>query len=129
MNYTPTTQWDRPPTDKELNAFYGKDKKTEFHDLIIKTLTQTVRNVSHKALSVPYIGYTANPMGSVMPYEVLEVFTDYGTDKGATLEAFVAMIEKSDCPLVAAWRMAVAKRFSDQNADELEEFHYQGDDE
>ena len=22
----PTTAWDRAPTDKELNAFYGKDK-------------------------------------------------------------------------------------------------------
>ena len=101
----------------------------EFHDLIVETLTQTVRTVSHKALSVPYIGYSVKPLGSVMPYELLEVYCDYGTDKGPTLDAFVAMIEKSDCPLVAAWRMAVAQRFSDQNADELEEFHSQGDDE
>lgn len=121
--YTPTTQWDRAPTDKELNAHYGKDKKTEFHDLIIETLTQTVRTVSHKALSVPYVGYSTNPAGQVMPYEVLEVFCDYGTDKGATLAAFTAMIEKSDCPLVAAWRLAIAERFADQNADELEDFH------
>ena len=119
----PTTAWDRGPTDAELNQFYGKDKSTEFHDLIVETLTQTVRTVSHKALSVPYVTYSSRAGGEVKPYTLAEVFADYGTDKGERLEALMLVIEKSDCPFVAAWRMEVARKFADQNADELEDFH------
>ena len=116
----PTTAWDRSPTDKELNQFYGKDKSTEVRDLMIETITKTVRTVSHKALSVPYVKNNANGSCVIAPYSLKEVVTDYGTDP-EPLKALMAVMEGSDCPLVAAWRMAMAERYAYSNADEVEE--------
>ena len=116
----PTTAWDRAPTDKELDSFYGKDKPTEIRDLMIETITQTVRTVSYKALSVPYVKNNPNGRSVIAPYSLKEVVTDYGTDP-EPLKALLAVLEGSDCPLVAAWRMAMAERFVDSNADEVEE--------
>lgn len=120
--YTPTTAWDRPPTDRELESFYGKDKAHEVHDLIIETITETVRKVSIKALSVPYVKYSSiDSFGKIAPYPLSEVIEDYGTEPKC-MDALIAVIEKSDCPLVAAWRMAIAERFADSHADDVEEF-------
>ena len=127
--YTPTTSWDRPPTDKELTAYYGKDKSTEVRDDMIEALTETLRKVPMSQVGVEYVRTVTRGEGEnrtypseISMYPSKEIFTDYGTDKGATLDAFIAMIEKSDCPLVAAWRMAVAKKFADSNADEVQDF-------
>lgn len=118
--HTPTTAWDRGPTDAELDRFYGKSKPNDVHNMIVETITETVRTVSHKSLSVPYVRYSGLHAPKVMPYPLVEVFTDYGIDKGP-IDAFMEMVEKSDCPFVAAWRKAVAERFSDMHADEVEE--------
>lgn len=127
--FTPTTQWDRGPTDKELNAFYGKDKSTQVRDDMIEALTETLRKVPMSQVGVEYVRTVVRGEGEnrtypseISMYPSKEIFTDYGTDKGQTLDAFIAMIEKSDCHLVAAWRMAVAKKFADNNADEVEDF-------
>jgi hypothetical protein len=119
--FTPTTAWDRAPTDAELNAYYGKPKSSKVSDLIIETITNTVRNVSHKSLSVPYVTYrNLDAVPKVMPYPLVEVFSDYGAEP-KLMAALMAVIEKSDCPLVAAYRLAVAERFADAHADEVEE--------
>ena len=55
-----------------------------------------------------------------MPYPLVEVVKDYGTDVPC-LEALMTMVEKSDCPYVAAWRLAIAERFAEANAEEVEE--------
>jgi hypothetical protein len=115
-----STMWDRPVTDAELERFYGKDQKHEVRDLIIETITETVRNVDSKALSVPYVSYAQREYGKVCAYPLVEVITDYGTEPKC-VDALMAVIEKSDCPLVAAWRMAIAERFADSHADEVEE--------
>ena len=116
-----TSAWDRGPTDAELDRFYGKDKANAVHDLIIETLTETVRTVSHKALSLPYVTYRTNPNGAISAYPLAEVVSEYGIEPSC-MDALMAVIEKSDCPLVAAWRMAIAKRFSYAHADDVEEF-------
>ena len=119
--HTPTTAWDRAPTDAELNSYYGKPKSTRFHDAIVEIITQSVRKTDYRALSVPYVKNESNGSARIDSYPLVEVITDYGTDKGP-LAALIAVIENSDCPLVAAYRMALAERYSDANADELEEF-------
>lgn len=119
--YTPTTAWDRGPTDKELNGFYGKPKSTRFHDEIVEIITQTVRIAAVKNIGLSYVKNESNGSARIDMYPLTEVITDYGTDKGP-LAALIAVIEKSDCPLVAAYRLALAERFADSNADELEEF-------
>lgn len=115
----PKTMWDRPPTDSELNSYYGKDKSHAVHDLIIETITKTVRNVPHQALSVPYVKRSMTARPRIDQYPLSEVIVDYGTEPKC-MDALMAVIEKSDCPLVAAWRMAIAERFADSNADEVE---------
>lgn len=87
--------------------------------LIVETITETVRNVSHKALSVPYVKYSANAP-KVMPYPLAEVVADYVTET-KPMDALMTLIEKSDCPYVAALRLAIAERFADVNAEEVEE--------
>jgi hypothetical protein len=126
-----TTAWDRSPTDAELESFYGKDKPHAVHDEIVETLTETVRAISVAKLGLPYakcekFGDHYTTRKSLYP--LVEVITDYGSDnichtKGGVspLAALIAVIEKSDCPLVAAYRKALAERFAEGHADEVEE--------
>jgi hypothetical protein len=121
----PTTAWDRNPTDAELERFYGKDKPTEVRDEYFEVLTQTVRKVPVKNLSLDYTKTTYDRENDLYgtqldKYPVTEVIEDYlGYDKPllALFEAF----EKSDCPFVAKFREALAESFADHNADEVEE--------
>jgi hypothetical protein len=119
--YEPRTAWDGPPTDKELDRFYGKDKNHSVHDQIIETLTETVRTVNYKALSLPYVTYRRVSGGEIAAYPLIEVVADYGSEPKC-MDALMEMFTKSDCPLVAAWRMAIAKRFAESHADDVEEF-------
>ena len=120
--YAPTTMWDRPPTDKELNSYYGKDKPSHYRDLIRETITETVRSVNPAVLSLPYVKYAScnDTAPKIAAYPFAEVVTDYGADE-VPLAALMAVIARSDCPLVAAYREALAARFEDAQADELEE--------
>lgn len=122
--YAPTTQWDRGPTDAELDRFYGKDIERNAADDYTKVLTQDVRKVSIKNLSLDYIKTVHDKANDVYrsvvgKYPVTEVIEDYlGYDK--PLEALMAVFEKSDCPLVAAFRVALAEEFARHNAEELD---------
>lgn len=93
---------------------------SEVKDMMIETITKTVRKVSHKSLSVPYVRYSGLNVPKIMPYMLEDVVIDYGTEPKC-VEVLMTLIEKSDCPHVAAWRMAIAERFADSNADEVEE--------
>jgi predicted nucleic acid-binding Zn finger protein len=53
-------------------------------------------------------------------YPLTEVLADYCD--GKAFDAFVNLFEKSDCAHVAAFRLALAERFADLNADEVDEF-------
>jgi hypothetical protein len=113
------------PTDKELDGFYGKDKGHEVRDLIVKTITETVRTVDYKVLSVPYVKYSAFgacvSQEKIAPYPLDEVVSDYGTEPKC-MDALMTMFTNSDCPLVAAWRMVVAELFANCHADDVEDF-------
>ena len=117
----PTTVWDRNPTDAELNRFYGKDKSTEVADEYFEVLTKTVRSVPAANLGLPFVSYRNKPQGSIEQYPLTEVLVDYGTDP-FPLKGLIEVIEKSDCPLVAAYRQRLAEHFADLNADEVENF-------
>lgn len=111
---------EQPVTYRELDEMYGTPKTQTTRDLIIETITKTVRKVSHKALSVPYVKNNANGTTAIAAYPMVEVVTDYGTES-KPLQALMAVLEGSDCPLVAKWREAMADRFADANADEVDE--------
>lgn len=107
-------------TDKELDQMYGTPKICTTRDLIIETITKTVRKVDHRALSVPYVKNNSNGTCAIAAYQLVEVVTDYGTEPNP-LQALMAVLEGSDCPLVAKWREAMAERYADANADEVDE--------
>lgn len=107
-------------TDKELDAFYGVEKTHDTRDLIVQTITKTVRKVDHRVLSVPYVKNNSNGTCAIAAYQLLEVVKDYGTDP-KPLQALMAVLEGSDCQLVAKWREAMAEHFADVNADEVDE--------
>jgi hypothetical protein len=115
----PTTAWDRAPTDAELNAYYGKDKSTRVHDEIVETLTQSIRKVGHAGLSVPFVSHRGTDYGVLRQYPLVEVVRDYSSNEGPEA-ALMAVMERSDCPLVAAYREALAKAYSDSWADDVE---------
>lgn len=122
--YTPTTMWDRPPTDKELNSYYGKDRDNTVRDNMIEALTVTIRTVPVEQIGLQYVTYQGSigtATAKLSAYPVSEVVTDYGTDKGP-LQALLAVLAGSDCPLVAKYREALAERYVDANADEVDEF-------
>lgn len=107
-------------TSRELEQFYGSEKTHTTRALIIQTITKTVRTVDHRALSVPYVKNNANGSSVVAAYKMVEVVTDYGTEP-KPLQALMAVLEGSNCPLVAKWREAMAERYADANADEVDE--------
>lgn len=118
---TVTTAWDRAPTDAELSRFYGTDKPSEVRDAYFDVLTNVVRKIPAKNLSLDFISYRHNSNGSLEQYPLTEVIEDYlGYDQ--PLAALMAVFEKSDCPLVQKFREAIAERFADANADEVEDF-------
>ena len=110
----------QPVTERELDKFYGVEKTYSTSDLIVETITKTVREVDHRALSVPYVKNNANGSQSIDAYQLLEVVKDYGTEP-KPLQALMAVLAGSDCPLVEKWREAMAQAFADSNADEVDE--------
>lgn len=110
----------QPATDRELDQFYSVEKTHSTRDLIVSTITKTVRTVDHRALSVPYVKHCTNGIVKVANYPMDDVVTDYGTDPNPH-KALMAVLAGSDCPLVAKWREAMAQAFADANADEVDE--------
>ena len=111
---------DLPVELRESDQMYGVPKTYTTRNLIIETITKTVRKVDHRALSVPYVKNNANGSSVVAAYKMVEVVTDYGTEP-KPLQALMAVLEGSDCQLVAKWREAMAERYADANADEVDE--------
>ena len=90
----------------------------------LDTINQTfaaIGKVPFSSLSLPYISYRKNIGGELGKYEIKEVFEDYGNETTAHA-AFVAMLEKSECPLVKAYIQTVKDCFVKQNLEELEIF-------
>ena len=115
----PTTAWDRAPTDAELNAYYGKEKSNRVRDEIIETLTATIRKVPHAKLCVPFVSYRGTDYGILRQSPIDEVVTDHCADT-EPLAALMAVLERSDCPLVAAYRKALATAYADAWANAVE---------
>ena len=87
----------------------------------LDTINQTfaaIGKVPFSSLSVPYISYRTIG-GKLEQYSMKDVFEDYGNET-ASHNAFVAMLEKSTCPLVQAYKETVQACFVAQNLEELE---------
>jgi hypothetical protein len=89
-------------------------------DIINQTFA-SIGKVPFSSLSVPYVSYHASISGRVAQYEMQAVFNDYHGET-ASQNAFIAMLEKSECPLVKAYKETVQACFVAQNLEELEVF-------
>ena len=87
---------------------------------IQELFTKTVRTVTHKHLSVPYVSYRHTATGRIDTNPLAEVVADV-CSSGKPLDALMAVMEKSDCPLVAAWREAMAADYIYRNASDIGE--------
>jgi hypothetical protein len=89
-------------------------------DIINQTFA-AIGKVPFTSLSVPYVSYHTNIHGRVAQYEMQAVFNDYHGETAAQA-AFIAMLEKSECPLVKAYKETVQACFVAHNLEELEVF-------
>lgn len=90
----------------------------------LDTINQTfaaIGKVPFSSLSVPYISYHTNIGGKLAQYQMQAVFNDYHGETAAQ-NAFIAMLEKSTCPLVQAYKETVQACFVAHNLEELEIF-------
>lgn len=90
----------------------------------LDTINQTfaaIGKVPFESLSLPHISYRNNIGGKLSRYSMREVFEDYAQETAA-MNAFIAMLEKSTCPLVQAYKETVQACFVAQNLEELEIF-------
>ena len=108
-----------PITSKELDQCYGIEKTHTTRKLIIDTMTRTVRRVNWRALSLPFAKTSMDGSVRVAAYPLEDVVSDYGVEPQC-MPTLMAMIEQSDCPYVAAWRAAIALRFAEANADDVD---------
>lgn len=87
----------------------------------IKALfTKTVRKVSSKHLAAPFVRHGSSGSARIDTTPLSEAVADTCTN-GAPLEALMKVMEASDCPLVAAWREAMAVDYSYRNASDIGE--------
>lgn len=90
----------------------------------LDTINQTfaaIGKVPFSSLSVPFISYRYQKCGKLDQYAMNEVFNDYHGETAAQ-NAFIAMLEKSTCPLVQAYKQTIQACFVDRNLEELEIF-------
>ena len=94
---------------------------------MIEVLTIDIRTTDINKLGLRYVKHT-NSDTQIAMYPVTEVLTDYGTDtishvKGikSPMDALLDVITKSDCPLVQAYRVALAERYADAWAEDVVE--------
>ena len=119
----PISVWDRAPTDAELNQFYGKEKRHATYDDMVDTIVNKSRIVGVKNTGLDYVKYQSmNASGKIEMYPMVDIIADYGTDT-KPMDAFIAMFEKSDCPLVQAYREALARQYAESWADDVDEFN------
>ena len=104
----------REAADKRL-----ADAEREVKAQITEVLTKLIRTTSHKFLSIPYVTYKGQAVRIGM-YPVSEVIVDE-VSSGKPLDALMAVMERSDCPLVAELRQVIADRYIYMHADELAE--------
>jgi len=93
-----------------------KQVATEITELLTKTVTQT----NYKFLSLPYVTYQGSPVGRIATVALSEAVADE-CSSGKPLDALMAVISGSTCPLVAELRKAIAERYVYANASDIAE--------
>jgi hypothetical protein len=96
------------------------ESEVRYTSMITEMLTKTVRIAPKQKLLLPYVSYFSHPTGGMQVHTVSEVVADE-CSTGKPLDALMAVIVGSDCPLVAKLREAIATRYAYANASDLAE--------
>lgn len=104
--------------DSLLSRQIKAEKQAEAE--IKELFTKTVRKVSSKHLAVPFVSYRTSPTGRIDTHQLDEAVADV-CSSGKPLDALMKVMEASDCPLVAAWREAMAVDYAYRNASDIGE--------
>jgi len=92
------------------------DVKEEMTDV----LTTDIRKTPISKLGLQWVSNARFGSVKLSMYPLTEVISDYGVD-GKAFDALLEVLAKSDCPLVAEYRKAIAAQFIEQNAAEVAE--------
>lgn len=87
---------------------------------IKELFTKTVRKVQYEHLAAPFVRYSAGGAVRIDTTPLSEAVADTCTN-GKPLHALMKVMQQSDCPLVAAWREAMAADYSHRNAADIAE--------
>jgi len=84
---------------------------------ITTTITQSVRKVPASTLCVPYVTLK-NGVDTIAHSALVDAIYEHAGET-KPLAALMAVFEKSDCPLVAAFRQAIAESYCEAWADDV----------
>lgn len=104
--------------DSLLSRQIKAEKQAEAE--IKELFTKTVRKVKYEHLAAPFVRYSACGAVRIDTTPLSEAVADTCTN-GAPLHALMKVMQQSDCPLVAAWREAMAVDYSRWNAADIGE--------
>jgi altronate dehydratase len=114
-----TQSWENGPAD-DVKADRYSEALIDVKQEMMEVLTKDIRTTNVNKLALRYVKTNSFGISKIDSYPVAEFINDYGTDKGP-MEALMAVLAKSDCALVQAYRVAIAERFIDLWADEVAE--------
>ena len=107
-----------PVYDADQHGAAQQEMGTTARASIVKTLTKSIRLLSARFLSLPYVSYRSGaPRLAAMP--INEVVQEYGTE-AKPMDAWLAVLKDSDCPLVEAFRQELARSYADAHADDID---------
>ncbi len=119
--------WENGPAD-DLTADRYAEALIDTKQDMLEVLTQDIRTTDVNKLGLRYVKSNSFGGTQIAMYPVTEVLTDYGTDtrsyvKGikSPMDALLDVLAKSDCPLVQAYRVALAERYADAWAGDVVE--------
>lgn len=99
---------------QENEAFALAEKRVG--DEIMELFLTSVRKVNYKHLHAPYV--THSPSVKIQYQPLSEAVAD-ACSFGEPLEALMAVMAGSDCPLVAKWREAMAGDYKKHHAADI----------
>lgn len=121
--------WDRAPTDAEMGYTkkdLAREKAAAHYTEWVNIAFNQLGAMKTDLIALPYVTYRNREFGEKSVYPIKEVIADY-VDYDKPMAAFMAVMEQSKCPLVAAFKQALIDQYLESNLDELVEFDVSGE--
>lgn len=105
-----------------------REKTAEHYTNLVNIAFQQLGagHIKTELIALPYVTFRNRAFGEKGTYPIKEVIVDY-MDYDKPMAAFMAVMEQSKCPLVAAFKQALIDQYLESNLDELVEFDVSGE--